>query len=174
MLKKKLITIVVIIVAVLAVRFIIGGSEDDWICVDNEWVKHGVPSAPKPTSGCGDETQKISSFIECLEAGFPIMESYPRQCRTPEGELFIEGVEPNNPPPSNLPPSNPADEFCGSSTEFNCSTSVDCQTAGCSGQICMGKDEEPISTTCEWRDCYNETMYDLTCQCLNSQCQWSK
>ncbi len=26
-------------------RFVIGGSEDDWICVKGQWVKHGYPSA---------------------------------------------------------------------------------------------------------------------------------
>lgn len=26
--------------------------EDSWICVDNEWIKHGRPDSPKPTSGC--------------------------------------------------------------------------------------------------------------------------
>src|SRR3989344_618363 len=38
----------------------------------------------------------IASFEECVEAGYPIMESYPRQCRTPDGTLFIEdgSVEP--------------------------------------------------------------------------------
>lgn len=52
----KIIKIFTIIVAVILIvfflRFVIGGSEDDWICVDGEWVKHGVPSAPKPTESC--------------------------------------------------------------------------------------------------------------------------
>lgn len=33
-------------------RFVVGGSEDDWICAEGEWVKHGVPSAPKPETLC--------------------------------------------------------------------------------------------------------------------------
>ena len=32
----------------------------------------------------------IASFEECVAAGYPVMESYPRQCRTPDGTLFIE------------------------------------------------------------------------------------
>lgn len=35
-------------------RFVVGGSEDTWICVEREWVKHGVPSAPKPEIPCGE------------------------------------------------------------------------------------------------------------------------
>ncbi|MDD4351756.1 MAG: hypothetical protein PHU71_02125 [Candidatus Gracilibacteria bacterium] len=33
---------------------------------------------------------QISSFTECLEAGYPVMESYPRQCAVPDGETFTE------------------------------------------------------------------------------------
>ncbi len=35
-------------------RFVVGGSEDTWMCVGGEWVKHGVPSAPMPEGGCGE------------------------------------------------------------------------------------------------------------------------
>lgn len=31
----------------------------------------------------------ITSFEECATAGYPIQESYPRQCRTPEGKTFV-------------------------------------------------------------------------------------
>ncbi|MDP3996461.1 MAG: Gmad2 immunoglobulin-like domain-containing protein [bacterium] len=34
----------------------------------------------------------VTSFEECANAGFPIMESYPRQCRDSEGNLFVENV----------------------------------------------------------------------------------
>ncbi len=32
------------------------------------------------------------SFAECEKAGYPIMESYPRQCRTPEGKTYVEEI----------------------------------------------------------------------------------
>jgi hypothetical protein len=32
----------------------------------------------------------ISNFEECAKQGYPVMESYPRQCRTPSGKLFFE------------------------------------------------------------------------------------
>ncbi|HNZ83967.1 MAG TPA: hypothetical protein PLA41_02695 [Candidatus Pacearchaeota archaeon] len=35
--------------------------------------------------------QNISSFDECAQAGYAVMESYPRQCRTADGKIFIEG-----------------------------------------------------------------------------------
>lgn len=37
-------------------RIIFGGPEDGWVCVDNQWTKHGNPSVPAPTSGCGAAT----------------------------------------------------------------------------------------------------------------------
>lgn len=40
----------------------------------------------------GEEETKITSFDECAAAGYNIMESYPRQCRIPEGENFIEDI----------------------------------------------------------------------------------
>jgi hypothetical protein len=37
--------------------------------------------------------EEITSFEECVIAGYTILESYPRQCQTPEGETFIEEIE---------------------------------------------------------------------------------
>lgn len=33
---------------------------------------------------------EIESFEECTAAGYPVMESYPRQCKVPGGQTFIE------------------------------------------------------------------------------------
>ena len=46
---------VVLVALVFAVRFLIGGPEDTWLCVDGAWQAHGRPAAPPPTSGCGAE-----------------------------------------------------------------------------------------------------------------------
>ncbi len=42
------------------------------------------------------ESAVISNFEECAAAGYPVMESYPRQCRTPDGRLFVEAVPPHS------------------------------------------------------------------------------
>lgn len=39
----------------------------------------------------GGQNQEISNFMECVEAGYPVMESYPRQCRIDE-QIFIEDI----------------------------------------------------------------------------------
>jgi len=38
-------------------------------------------------------TKQITNFAECMQAGYPVMESFPRQCRTPEGQLFVEEID---------------------------------------------------------------------------------
>jgi len=38
---------------------------------------------------------KISNFEECKNAGYPVMESYPEQCRTPDGRNFINTQQTN-------------------------------------------------------------------------------
>ena len=34
----------------------------------------------------------ITTFEECVSRGFPVMESYPRQCRTDSGKTFTEDI----------------------------------------------------------------------------------
>jgi hypothetical protein len=36
--------------------------------------------------------RNISSFEECAAAGYPIMDSYPEQCATPEGKNFTKNI----------------------------------------------------------------------------------
>ena len=32
----------------------------------------------------------VNNFEDCTKAGYPVMESYPAQCRTPDGKVFIQ------------------------------------------------------------------------------------
>lgn len=34
----------------------------------------------------------ISNFEDCVAAGYPILESYPRQCTTPDDKIFVEDI----------------------------------------------------------------------------------
>lgn len=62
----------------------------------------------------------------------------------------------------------------GKSTEKEgCSSDKDCMTGGCSGTICQSRNEEPVFTTCEYRDeysCYKE----IECGCVEGKCLWKK
>jgi len=37
-------------------------------------------------------SEEIASFDECVSAGYPVMESYPAQCKTPDGETFTQDI----------------------------------------------------------------------------------
>ncbi|MEW6722514.1 MAG: eight-cysteine-cluster domain-containing protein [Candidatus Micrarchaeota archaeon] len=62
--------------------------------------------------------------------------------------------------------------FCGWSTNGSCFTDADCITGGCSGQVCQARSEEPAITTCEFRECYDNTIYGVGCGCVAGKCQW--
>lgn len=98
----------------------------------------------------------VTNFTECAQAGNPIMESYPRQCRTSDGRLFVEDV-----PPPALPDGGMV---------FN-----GCAIAGCSGQLCVSADEAAdIVTTCEYRAeymCYKEAVCEPQ---ANGTCGWTQ
>jgi len=47
-------------------------------------------------------SQEISSFEDCVAAGYPMMESYPRQCSTADGLHFTEIIEANSDPSLNF------------------------------------------------------------------------
>lgn len=59
------------------------------------------PLSPTAASGAA-----VNSFDQCVGAGYPVRESYPRQCRTPGGRTFVEELSPEeqekvNPAPVN-------------------------------------------------------------------------
>jgi len=39
------------------------------------------------------EKEVITSFEECVKAGYPILESYPEQCQTPDGQNFVHQIQ---------------------------------------------------------------------------------
>ena len=61
-------SMITLVVIVFALRFLVGGPEDNWICVNDQWIKHGNPGAPMPTSGCG-QTIKIGLDQDCADNG---------------------------------------------------------------------------------------------------------
>jgi hypothetical protein len=57
-------------------------------CVNGEWVQVKYIMSP-----CDAVPTDIASFEECAAAGYPVMESYPRQCRTPDDRTFTEEID---------------------------------------------------------------------------------
>lgn len=55
----SLISLIIILAAgILAVRFLLGGDEDAWICENGQWVQHGHPYAPMPAEGCSSQKKE--------------------------------------------------------------------------------------------------------------------
>ncbi|HVN65032.1 MAG TPA: hypothetical protein VMT31_00250 [Methanomicrobiales archaeon] len=58
---------------------------------------HAVKTCTCPAGKCFNGTacvMQIGNFGECVAAGYPVMESYPRQCRVPGGPTFVEEIPP--------------------------------------------------------------------------------
>ncbi len=100
---------------------------------------------------------QISTFEECVATGNPVMESYPRQCRTKAGAIFIEEIPQNN------------------STESGTVVSNTCAIAGCSGQLCVNADiADSLVTTCEYQAeyaCYREASCEPQ---ISGECGWTQ
>ena len=80
---KKIVPVLIIfsiiLVALLVIRFTLGGDEDTWICEYGRWVKHGNPSSSMPSSGCG------SKLVDTAEEELTDMSV----CYSPNGNKMI-------------------------------------------------------------------------------------
>ena len=61
--------------------------------IDNtlaDQLKECLPKSDMASKGkCDELLAKITNFDECINAGFPVMESYPERCNTPDGRSFV-------------------------------------------------------------------------------------
>jgi len=108
--------------------------------------------------GNGGDSE-ISTFEECAAAGNPVQESYPRQCRTADGKLFVEEI----------------DAIGGKDDGDAADKTGGCVPAGCSSQLCVEEYlAENIITTCEWRAeyaCYREAVCERQ---ESGACGWTE
>lgn len=74
----------IIIAGLLVVRFVLGGSEDTWLCQNGQWVKHGNPSKSAPTSGCGSSATPVNQKTAVYKASdfeitYPVWSNIPKE-----------------------------------------------------------------------------------------------
>ncbi len=50
--KKISFFICLVGITIFIIRFVMGGNEDEWICENGVWTKHGNPSISKPLTEC--------------------------------------------------------------------------------------------------------------------------
>lgn len=80
--KKILIILIILVVLTgvwLGLRLLIGESEDTWICQDGQWIKHGNPSAAKPSEPCGQEPVVCTMDVKLCSDG-SYVSRMPPQC----------------------------------------------------------------------------------------------
>ena len=77
--KNKLVIIIPLILLIIGVVIMVflRGDEDTWIQdKTGRWIKHGNPA-------------EVTDFNSCAKY-FPVMESYPEQCKTPDGKSYTK------------------------------------------------------------------------------------
>lgn len=81
----------------------------------------------------GRDDEGITNFEECIAAGYSVMESIPRQCRTSEGEIFVEGEKDgaSAPPRPTLVPPSKWIEPIGPKTDVLASLKREAKSAEC-------------------------------------------
>lgn len=90
--KNKLIIIFIVVIfiffGVVAAFFYFTRSQP---CQNNQGVC-AINNLPVGNTNSNGNISPISSFFDCLVANYPILESYPRQCKTPDGRTFVEDI----------------------------------------------------------------------------------
>lgn len=77
---KKIALVLVVVIAALVIAFF---ALNSYIYSE----KQGDPTDIASTT-----PESVLSFEDCAAAGYPVMESYPRQCRTPDGRTYAEEI----------------------------------------------------------------------------------
>jgi eight-cysteine-cluster-containing protein len=103
----------------------------------------------------------ITTYAECAAAGYPILESYPSQCKTPDGRTFVN-------PNEHVTVPNPV------ATSSTPTTSSGCVVGGCSKELCTDATQGPVVSPCIYMAqfaCYKTA----TCERQgNGRCGWTQ
>ena len=99
--------------------------------------------------------EDITTYDECVRAGNLVMESYPRQCATPDGKHFVEEID--KPVCKNLCGDGRCEEFVCLAIGCPCAESAETCPEDCNG----GGNTEPS---------YCPAIYQPVCGLVNVQC----
>lgn len=87
-----------LILGIVVVGIFYVSSQNKWICEKGEWQKTGFTIKPMPKDSCSQHQVvdkndiEVIDFISCLQAGNVVLESYPRQCKTKDDQIYIENI----------------------------------------------------------------------------------
>jgi len=54
----KYFAIIIFLLGFMLAFFKYRSQEDNWICQNGKWIKHGNPNTPMPEFGCGEENEE--------------------------------------------------------------------------------------------------------------------
>jgi len=118
----------------------------------------------------------VTNFEECIKVkGAAVQYSYPGTCVLPSGERFVQELTDEEeaglvPPEDNSQIGNDEEE-----SSNNTPVSKDgCIIGGCNGEICQDKDEEPMFSTCLYKeeyDCYKKAVCERQ---SDGKCGWTQ
>ncbi|OIO48298.1 MAG: hypothetical protein AUJ32_00905 [Parcubacteria group bacterium CG1_02_40_82] len=93
--NRKILIAIGIIFAIIAIVVILRSPEDSWICQNGQWVKHGNPSSPMPTSGCGtsQSTQEPDIIVTSPQSNQIITSPLSIEGKA-KGSWYFEAVAP--------------------------------------------------------------------------------
>jgi hypothetical protein len=100
--KTSLIVILIVVVLFFSLwglkRFFsekpIGGERDEHGCLvaaGYSWCEPKKKCLRSWEEACAPNSE-VKNFEDCVKAGYPVLESFPRQCRTPDGKVFTEAA----------------------------------------------------------------------------------
>lgn len=101
-------------------------------------------------------TKATKNFEECVLRGFPVLESYPRQCKA-DGKVFVETV----------------DERQGTDKSPSPSKGK-CVVGGCSGELCVDASLGGVASICIYREefmCYKSAACEKQ---ADGRCGWTQ
>lgn len=97
--KGQFLWFIVAIILVSAVVLRLTSREDDWLCKNGDWVKHGQPRAPKPTALCPrsfSEPISSSTIAAPTIATSTVSTSTTATSTVPQEEVIIANPKPND------------------------------------------------------------------------------
>lgn len=102
------------------------------------------------------KTKATKNFEDCVLRGFPVLESYPRQCKA-DGKVFVETV----------------DERQGADRKPSPAKGK-CVVGGCSGELCVDATLGSVASICIYREefaCYRNAICERQ---ADGQCGWTQ
>ncbi|MFH0874291.1 MAG: hypothetical protein V1846_05655 [Candidatus Komeilibacteria bacterium] len=99
----------------------------------------------------------ISNFEECKKAGYPIMETYPEQCRIPGGQTFVADININT-----------GEQGCQS--DLSCPVGQSCNQGVCETRVPITPKPLPIEPSLCRNLCGDNICQEVVCLGGNCPC----